>query len=245
MSLHLIMPMAGGGSRFSEQGFSWPKPLIPINGYPFFHWAAQSAARFMELKSIVFVVLKEHVERFGLDDAIRRFYPKARIEVLDQVLDGAVLTCLEGVKHIDDQAPVLFNDCDHIFTCREFYGFCAAGKFEGVDGALLTFTSSDPKFSFVELDGVGHVLRTVEKEAVSDQAICGAYYFRGREVFERAAGAYLPECPYKEYFVSGVYNVLARQGALIKCFKVDMHLPFGTPEEYAAALNSEAFGALS
>ncbi|MBR1730114.1 MAG: hypothetical protein IJ728_11405 [Selenomonadaceae bacterium] len=40
--LHLIMPMAGGGTRFNEKGFNIPKPLIEIQNKPFFYWAVQS-----------------------------------------------------------------------------------------------------------------------------------------------------------------------------------------------------------
>ena len=35
--LHLVMPMAGRGSRFFENGFVMPKPLIEINDHPFFY----------------------------------------------------------------------------------------------------------------------------------------------------------------------------------------------------------------
>ena len=34
--VHLIMPMGGAGSRFYKNGFKMPKPLIEINGYPFY-----------------------------------------------------------------------------------------------------------------------------------------------------------------------------------------------------------------
>ena len=40
--LHLILPMAGRGSRFFENGFVCPKPLIEIAGKPFFYWATTS-----------------------------------------------------------------------------------------------------------------------------------------------------------------------------------------------------------
>lgn len=33
--VHLIMPMGGRGSRFSKEGFDFPKPLIQIYGKPF------------------------------------------------------------------------------------------------------------------------------------------------------------------------------------------------------------------
>ena len=43
--LHLILPMAGRGSRFFENGFVCPKPLIEIHGKPFFYWAARSVGQ--------------------------------------------------------------------------------------------------------------------------------------------------------------------------------------------------------
>ena len=47
---------------------------------------------------------------------------------------------------------------------------------------------------------------------------------------------YLKNCEYKEFFfVSGIYNVLAAQGARIAGFACDLHLPFGTPDEYRTA----------
>ncbi|HSX29838.1 MAG TPA: hypothetical protein VLE73_04750 [Candidatus Saccharimonadales bacterium] len=34
--LHIIMPMAGAGSRFAKAGFTTPKPLIQVDGKPMF-----------------------------------------------------------------------------------------------------------------------------------------------------------------------------------------------------------------
>ena len=35
-TLHLIMPMAGEGSRFVKEGYIQPKPLIEYQGIPLF-----------------------------------------------------------------------------------------------------------------------------------------------------------------------------------------------------------------
>lgn len=35
--------------------------------------------------------------------------------------------------------------------------------------------------------------------------------------------------------MSGVYNVLIDGGADVKIFETDLHISFGTPEEYSAA----------
>lgn len=233
--LHLIMPMGGGGTRFRNKGFSVPKPLVEIYGKPFFYWATQSVANFVDLQSLTFVVLKEHVERFLIDKKILELYPNAKITVISEVLPGAVLTCLEGIRKVADGEPILFNDCDHLFLCRDFYDFCKKGRFLEVDGALLTFKSTDPRFSFAECGDDGFVKRTVEKQAVSDNAICGAYYFKDKQTFRKAVDVYLKNCQYKEFFVSGVYNVLSKDRKKISIFDTDKHISFGTPEEFENA----------
>lgn len=241
MKLHLILPMGGGGTRFGVQKFQAPKPLIEIYGKPFFYWAVQSVRKFVDLGSLTFVVLKDHVDRFSIREQLHAYYPQARIVVIPKVLPGAVMTCMEGVAGIAAGEPVLFNDCDHLFLCQAFYDFCKEKRFDTAEGALLTFQSTDNRFSFVSLDARGYVCRTVEKQAVSQDAICGAYYFRNKEVFEKAAQVYLKSCAYSEFFMSGVYNVMADQGGKIESFRVDRHVSFGTPEEFEAAQKDETY----
>lgn len=239
--IHLVMPMAGSGSRFYNQGYNIPKPLIEIKGKPFFFWATESIRKFASLKSLTFVVIKEHIDSFEIDRKILGYYPNAKIRVLDEVLNGALLTSLEGVKDIEDGSPIVFNDCDHMFKCSSFNDFSNNGEYESFDGALLTFESNDPKFSFLLYDQAGNVVKTVEKQAISDEAICGAYYFKNRRILEQAAAKYLKVCEYKEFFMSGVYNIMAQEGKIIKGFRVDTHLAFGTPEEYENAKDSQLF----
>lgn len=233
--INLIMPMAGGGTRFKKEGIEVPKPLIDLKEKPFFYWATQSITKFIELESIVFIVLKEHIEKYKIDEEIYKYYPKAKLQVIDKVLNGAVLTCLEGIKLIDNDNPILLNDCDHAFLCEDFYKFCRKNDFNEIDGALLTFTSNNPRFSFVELDEKNNVIKTIEKVAISDKAICGAYYFKNKNIFKEAVDEYLESCDYEEFFVSGVYNVMAEKNLLIKYFLTDEHISFGTPEEYKEA----------
>ena len=235
------MPMGGGGTRFGNKGFNLPKPLIEIQGKPFFYWATQSVCKFVDIKDLTFVVLKEHIDEFHIDQRIREFYSDAGIQVIPHVLNGAVLTCCEGLKLIEDNAPLLFNDCDHAFISGQFYEYCRQGEFAGVDGALLTFESDNPAYSYVRFDEEGKVIGTIEKEVVSNEAICGAYYFRNKEIFQEAVDSYLKKCAYKEFFVSGVYNEMADRGEDLVTFKIDEHISFGTPDEYDRAVNDRRF----
>ena len=242
--IHLIMPMGGGGTRFGNKGFDLPKPLIELQGKPFFYWATQSICKFVEVQDIIFVVLQDHIDRFGIDGKIKEFYPEAEIQIIPQVLNGAVLTCCEGLKLIHDSMPILFNDCDHAFICDCFYDYCKKASFDDVDGAMLTFESTSPNFSYVRFSEEGAVTGTIEKVVASNEAICGAYYFRNRDIFSSAVESYLLRCAYKEYFVSGVYNVMAESGKRIITFRTDEHISFGTPDEYDGAIKDERLGRL-
>lgn len=245
MKLHIVMPMGGKGSRFSKYGYEFPKPLLEIYGKPFFYWATQSIAKFVDTQDIIFVVLKEHVEKYEIDRKIREYYQEAVIHIIPEVLNGAVLTCMEGVKEIHDENPIVFNDCDHIFRCRRFEKFIKQESRGKIDGALLTFPSDSPKYSFVRLNEMGNVTGTVEKRVISNQAICGCYYFADKKIFTEAAEDYLTDCEYQEFFVSGVYNRMAEKNKVIKTFETDFHVPFGIPEEYEEAKKSNFFDELN
>ncbi|MFT4186144.1 MAG: glycosyltransferase family 2 protein [Micrococcaceae bacterium] len=243
--INLVMPMAGRGSRFTKEGYTTPKPLIQINGKPFFYWSIRSIEKFVNLSSLIVVVLQEHIDDFHIDQKIKKYFPKAEIVAITEVTEGAVITSLKGSEKITNDKPIVFNDCDHMFYCPDFYTFCKTKDISEVDGGLLTFTSNEPKYSFAELDKNGHFVRTVEKVAVSDHAICGAYYFKDKNTFETSAKTYLKDCEYSEYFMSGVYNVLAKEGKNIVIFSTDTQVGFGTTEEYKEAKMSSKFSLLN
>ena len=237
--IHLVMPMAGGGTRFTKDGVAIPKPLIELQEKPFFYWATQSINKFVDVMDITFVVLKEHVEKYRIDERIKSFYPDAVIVVIPEVLKGAVLTCCEGIRYMEDENPILFNDCDHAFISKTFYTFVKKAEFDAVDGALLTFKSDSPDYSYVVFDEEKNIIGTVEKVVASDEAICGAYYFKNKTVFEKAVETYLINCQYAEYYISGVYGEMLKHKAKLCTFPIDDHISFGTPEEYRLVKQEE------
>ena len=242
MKFHLIQPMGGGGTRFLTSEIM-PKPLININDKPFLYWSTKSLCDNEFIEDITYVVLDEHIVNNKIDKEILKYFPNANIVSLPKILNGAVLTCMEGVKNIDDDLPIVFNDCDHAFKCTELFNFLE--QFDSnVYGGLMTFDSSEPKFSYIKYDTDKNIIGTVEKEVVSNDAICGAYYFKNKKVFLEYANKYLTTCSYKEFFMSGVYNEICKDGHKIVKFKTDLHLSFGTPEEYNEIKNSEKFGVI-
>ena len=238
--VHLLMPMGGAGSRFFKDGFTMPKPLIIINDKPFFYWAVKSVTYSIKPIDITFVVLQQHIDEFDIKTEILRYFPDANIVIIPEILPGPVFTARAGVGLYTDRHPILINDCDHMFVCSKLATDIARDS-RILDGALLTFESNEPQFSYIKYDVDGNVAGTVEKQVVSNHAICGAYYFRNRSVFEMVMDEYILKCPYKECFISGMYNIMCEKGMTVKDYLLDEHVEFGTPKEYQRATNSVLF----
>lgn len=240
MKPHLIMPMGGAGTRFYSNGYQIPKPLMKISGKPFLYWAAMSVMKSLDISDITFIVLKQHIEENRIDETIHSFFKDAKILEIPEVLPGTVFTARRGVEDILDDAPVIFNDCDHLFKCAVL-NKAFSGKTIEMDGGLLSFTSECPQYSYINYDTGGEIIGTVEKRVVSNHAICGAYIFRNAELFKSVSEEYVRDCPYNECFMSGMYNVMCAKGMKIREFALDFHVEFGTPEEYEAAKHSLYF----
>lgn len=240
MKPHLIMPMGGAGSRFFKNGYIQPKPLIDINGKPFFYWATMSIKKYVNISDITFVVLQQHIDKFGIDRVIKKYFPNAIIKMLPEVLPGPVFTSLKGIEDINDDAPVIFNDCDHMFKCEEINCLLNTNALV-TDGVLLTFESDLPQYSYVKYDYAGQIVGTIEKKVLSNRAICGAYIFKNVKVFLDMADVYIKTCSYNECFMSGIYNVMCDNHLIVKDYLLDYHVEFGTPEEYESAKESQLF----
>lgn len=240
IKVHLVMPMGGAGSRFALENYELPKPLIKINDKPFFYWATMSIIKDFEVADVIFVVLEQHVKKYCIDEEILSYFPHAKIVVIPHVLDGPVLTSLKAVDYIEDSLPIIFNDCDHMFRCTALANELKNNDSITVAGGLLTFQSSEPQFSYVKYKN-GKIIGTVEKQVVSDRAICGAYFFKNKGIFENTAEMYLNDCQYKEYYMSGLYNIMIKNGGNVSAYDLDFHVEYGTPKEFSYAQNSHYF----
>lgn len=233
MTLQVLMPMGGLGSRFSKAGYTTPKALIEVDGKPMFMRALDSFSTVSDIQHI-FVIRKEHDDTYGLAAAIRAQLPEAKIAVLDHDTGGAVETCLIARDLIDPTLPITVADCDIYFESAEYFEKVQNGD---ADAMLLTFEADDPRYSYVELDADGKAVRTAEKVVISNHAILGGYFFRDAGRFIATAEAFLaaglPE-GLKEYFMSHLFNMLLTEQAAIEIAAIDtMHI-FGTPEELDA-----------
>lgn len=239
MKINIVIPMAGHGSRFVDAGYKEPKPLIEIKGFPFFYYSAKSLTNYFDYSKLIFIGLKEHNKNNVLTNKIKNFFPNAIVKLLDKTPNGAVLTSREAVELIDNDYPVIFNDCDHIFYSEELV--CNKNELKNFDGFILTFNSNLPIYSYCLKDKNGNVLATREKEVISEDAIAGVYGFKNIKIFEEASNEFLTNCEYGEFYTSGLYNMPVFDKGVIKSYKTNFNISFGTPSELLKAKNNNIF----
>jgi dTDP-glucose pyrophosphorylase len=231
------MPMAGEGSRFLKEGWTTPKPLIVLHGMPLFMRAIGSV--FIEGVSMKysFIVRQEHIDRFHIDEQIRAIIPEANIFSVTKTTRGAVETCLMAESAIDEEDAVMVMDCDLEFRSKVFMKgiteILRQPSAEANGGMLISFESTEPRYSYAEVDDNMVVKRTAEKEVISSHALCGAYFFSSAKGFLKAAHRLMNEPVFTkpEYYVSLLYNYLLADGEKVMLATMEEYYSYGTPEE--------------
>lgn len=239
--LQILMPMGGLGQRFRDAGINIPKPLIDVNGIPMFKKALAAYDQYEGEKRHIFVIRKDTDDEYSLAQQILEILPNAKIKVLDHNTRGAVETCLVAEDFIDPTLPLVIMDCDISFDAGNYFDLIHQAIDQGsYDGLLLSFDSTDPRYSFAEVNDVDIVVRTAEKVAISHNALMGAYFFTEARSFLEAAHELMTRnisAEMKEYYVSLIYNILIEEHKKIGLAKGTFYC-FGTPEELNDYLSS-------
>lgn len=237
-TLHLIMPMAGKGNRFKEAGYLTPKPLIQVEKTPLFFRACQSMSRVNTDIQYSFIVRKEHIVNNNIDDEIKKLIPKANIISIDRDTDGAVETCLKAKDYICPDQGILVMDCDLEFRSAAFESQIEnilsqpASASDG--GALLSFESQDSRYSYAAITNENKVIKTAEKQVISQNALVGAYFFGSGTYFLDAAEKLINDRNYNNYhelYTSLLMNYVIAKGKTVKLTRVGNYRSFGTPDE--------------
>lgn len=229
--------MAGEGSRFLKDGINIPKPMILFKQKMLFQRAIESIKGIKCPRKYSFIVREEHIENFEIDRILKNEYPEANIFSVIKTTRGAVETCLLAESAIDVNEAVLIIDCDLEFESKTFNRRITellnltANKVNG--GVLVSFKSDKDRYSYAQVDDASVVLRTAEKEVISNNALIGAYFFSNAKDFVSAAKKLLNTKDFdkNEYYVSLLYNHLIKNGDTIWLTYADKYHSYGTPEE--------------
>lgn len=227
--------MAGEGSRFKNCGIDTPKPLLKLYDKELYRRALNSISLITPVK-YSFIIRQEHIDSVSFDKILLDQFPTANIVSVFKTTKGALETCMLVENYIKDDDAIILLDCDLEFKCNYFIKYLKEQLKTNVKdltdtGALITFKSKDPRYSFAKGES-NRVIEVAEKNPISNNAIAGAYFInRGKDFKEMALKTMKGGVTEKEFYISTLFNSFLKENKTIRMFFVDEFHSYGTPEE--------------
>ena len=223
-----LIPAAGSGKRFSEQGYREIKPLIQVDGKAML----QRTLETLPAGEVLLAVNEENKDLSKLGKTLRV-----------GTTQGQAHTCLLGASHFSPNDPLLISSCDAAFgyDADEFAGLVANPE---IDLIVWTFRNHPhanrrpEQYGWVVSDSKGSITSLSCKKAVSsrvdkDPGVTGTFWFRKTKTFTEE-GERMMRDNYRingEFYVDSVAERLIKAGARAKLFDVTHFICFGTPDD--------------
>jgi dTDP-glucose pyrophosphorylase len=227
--LNVLIPMAGAGSRFEKAGYTFPKPLIDVNGEPMIKVVTDNLnvdANF------IYIVQKNHREKYNLDTLLNLISPNCKIVEVDGLTEGAACTTLLAKKLIDNDQPLLIANSDQFIEWDSNEFFYKMNE-TNAEGGIVTFRSTHPKWSFAKINEEGLVTEVAEKNPISDIATVGVYYWKRGSDYVKYAEQMIEKNNRvnNEFYVCPVFNEAIKGKTKIRIFEIEKMWGLGTPED--------------
>ncbi len=229
--MNILIPMAGEGSRFRDKGYIFPKPFIEVNGEPMIATVIKNLN--MPDARHIFLARRSHIEQYSLEEVISQHVHKYVIIPVDEKTEGAACTALLAEDEIDNNEELLIANSDQYIEW-ESKNFNYVRINENLDGAILCFESTHPKWSYVRLrQDLIFIDEVKEKVPISNIATCGIYYFkRGFDFVKSAKQMIAANDRFNgEFYIAPVFNYLIKRGYDFVPFYVSKMHGLGTPED--------------
>lgn len=242
----IIIPMAGLSSRFFKAGYDIPKYQLLLGEDTVFSASVKSFEAYFDTEQFLFIVrdvydtidfVHEQVQQMGIKNY--------GVVVLDRETAGQAETVFLGIEDLQPAEPLYIFNID---TVRYHYKKPACT--EWADGYLEVFQGEGDHWSFILPDPANNqlVIRTTEKERISDYCSDGLYYFKSAALFRQYFQMMVDQNlrVKNELYIAPMYNLMILQQLKVSYDVIGLHqIEFsGTPDEYEALkhkLNAASF----
>ena len=239
--MNIVIPMAGISDL---NGFHSPKNFYEIDRRPLFQHVFENLPHADGI-NFIFIVRREEVERYYIDQSLRLLSPNCIIVELEGETSGAACTVLLASKYIDNDQPLVIANGDQIIQANLNKILHFFDK-NDADGGIVAFDSVHPRWSYIRIDQDGFVSETAEKRPISRNATAGFYYFKRGADYVLAAQQMIKKDAHIEgkYYVCPVYNEMILAQKRIMPYSIEPTQYFSLTSEkgiaqYERALRSE------
>lgn len=239
----LVVPMAGLGQRFADEGYLLTKPLIPVSTKPMYTQAVDCLPK----SARQVFVLREDMPGFGQTKAsITEQYADAAVVSVPCVTDGQASSALVGLDQLERGSavagPITFGACDFaaLYDRQELQRLMSNPEIDVIVWAIRGYPNAlraPNSYGWLDTDGLKIKSVSVKKPLSSpetDPIILGTFTFKRAEDFRRS----LQELKNKdekinnEFFIDSCINEAIASGLSCRIFEVDSYLCWGTPDDY-------------
>ncbi len=239
----IVVPTAGMGQRFNDQGYELPKPLIPVSGRPML---LQAVNDLPNASAQVFVLRSDMIGYENVSAQLRACYPDAIIETIASVTDGQAITALIGLKALGDLSelagPTTIAACDSgaIYRKVDFNKLLEDTAVDVLIWGVRGYANAIRKpemFGWIDVNSDGLVnkisVKTPLEDPSKDPIVLGTFTFKRANDFANCLERLIARDGRVkgEYYIDALINDAIDLGLRCKLFEVESYLCWGTPDD--------------
>jgi len=238
-----IVPMAGMGKRFTDEGYAVTKPLIPVSGLPM---VLQAVHDLPLARQHAFVLRKEMPGHDEIVEVIKQAHPEAVVESIPKVTEGQAHTALIGLDALERWGgvaePITFGACDNgaLYSYETFRTLLGNPNVDvivwGVRGHA-TAVRHPHMFGWIDATLDGRIELTSVKRPLSspksDPIVLGTFTFKRAADFRKAVARLIARDGRinGEFYIDACINDAIDMGLRCHLFEVDHVVSWGTPND--------------
>ena len=246
--MKILIPMAGEGKRFSENGYKIHKPLIPTidrktgETLPMVICATKDLPEIDENGSNVIYIDRLFHKENGVEEEKKKYFSDSSFITTEELTDGQASSCMLAKDLINNGEELLISGCDNgiVMNLEKFYEL----KKE-CDVLVFTYRNNEAvmekpdAYGWVkvneknEVKGVS-IKKSISNTPMNDHAIVATFWFKRGEIFVKGTEKMISENDRvnNEFYVDSVMSHLLDLNYKVKVFEVDKYIGWGTPKDY-------------
>ena len=241
----IIVPMAGLGKRFQDEGYAQTKPLIEVSGRSMVTTAIQSCP---QAQQNMFVLRQDMLGVSEIQTELEQNFNNSQFQVLKELTEGQAITTLEGLKvllqnntAVDE--PITVAACDNaiLYNHDQWEHLSDNNDWDVVVWGGLNHVNAKRRpemFGWIDynresLDIVKVSVKQPIDDTLSHPIVIGMFTFRNAKILQQCVEVLVANNHRinNEFYLDSAVNEALQLGFRCKVFNVDHFISFGTPND--------------
>ncbi len=240
----LVIPMAGMGKRFADEGYSLTKPLIPVSGKAM---AIQAIADLPKSKYQSLVLRADMPGLTEIEQFLKVEFPDSLLTLVPGLTEGQACTALIGLDALEksdasDLSPITFGACDNgvLFNQKVYQALIKNPDIDVIVWGARGHTNAIRKptmFGWIDANDDGYIntisVKTPLATPATDPIVIGTFTFKKVSDARCAINALIARDGRVngEFYLDSCIDDAIAMGLCCHLFEVDSFISWGTPND--------------